>query len=124
MPDEYKDTYSHIYCNDCEKKSHAKYHFIYHKCGHCNGYNSKVLGTLAGLPAGAVIAPEIVIPNSSHLESLTRLASSNSIISSHSSSVSGSGSMESSESYPSTGYWCHQCHVCCCLTTYIILGPY
>ena len=111
MPEEYSDTYSYIYCNDCEKKSHAKYHFVYHKCGHCKGYNSNVLGTVVGLPDGAIIAPEIVIPvNTSTPESLTRLASSHSIISSQSSS--GSGSVESSEEYSATGYWCHQCQVC------------
>ncbi|KAI8909797.1 zinc-ribbon-domain-containing protein [Gorgonomyces haynaldii] len=48
MPPEYKNTLSHVYCNDCEKKSHAKYHFLYHKCSHCLGYNTKVLGTLEG----------------------------------------------------------------------------
>ncbi|KAI8898806.1 zinc-ribbon-domain-containing protein [Globomyces pollinis-pini] len=47
MPDEYKNTLSHIYCNDCEKKSYTPYHFLYHKCQHCNGYNSKLLSTMS-----------------------------------------------------------------------------
>ena len=118
MPEEYSETYSYVYCNDCEKKSHARYHFIYHKCGHCKGYNSKVLGTVVGLPSDAVIAPEVVIPPStadgptpaSHPDQLTRLASSNSIISSNSGSGSGAGSMDSDD-YPASGYWCHQCQV-------------
>lgn len=109
MPDEYKDTYSHIYCNDCEKKSHARYHFIYHKCGHCTGYNTKVLGTQVGLAPGAVIAPDVVIPANITTvpppETLSRLASSNSIIS----SISGSGGSNESEDFPTSGYWCHQC---------------
>ena len=48
MPPEYRNTQSNIYCNDCEKKSVAKYHFLYHKCTFCKGYNSKVLSTFEG----------------------------------------------------------------------------
>ncbi|RKP02223.1 hypothetical protein CXG81DRAFT_4424, partial [Caulochytrium protostelioides] len=32
MPPEYERTQSYVYCNDCEKKSFAKFHFLYHKC--------------------------------------------------------------------------------------------
>jgi hypothetical protein len=45
MPAEYQNTFSNIYCNDCEKKSVCKYHFLYHKCSSCQGYNSKLLST-------------------------------------------------------------------------------
>jgi hypothetical protein len=45
MPSEYEKYISHIFCNDCEKKSPAKYHFFYHKCSHCNSYNTTVLRT-------------------------------------------------------------------------------
>jgi hypothetical protein len=45
MPQEYENFVSQILCNDCEKKSTAKYHFLYHKCAHCNGYNTTVLKT-------------------------------------------------------------------------------
>lgn len=45
MPQEYENFVSQILCNDCEKKSTAKYHFLYHKCSHCNGYNTTVLKT-------------------------------------------------------------------------------
>jgi hypothetical protein len=45
MPPEYAAMHSSIYCNDCEKRSVAKYHFLYHKCQHCRGYNTKVLKT-------------------------------------------------------------------------------
>lgn len=50
MPPEYQHTHSNIYCNDCEKKSVAKYHFLYHRCSHCHGYNSKVLSTFEKRP--------------------------------------------------------------------------
>lgn len=45
MPPEYENWHSYILCNDCEKKSYAKYHFLYHKCAHCSSYNTKVLKT-------------------------------------------------------------------------------
>ncbi|RKP21640.1 zf-CHY-domain-containing protein [Rozella allomycis CSF55] len=45
MPEQYKDVQAEISCNDCEKKSCTKYHFIYHKCQECGSYNTKVLGT-------------------------------------------------------------------------------
>ncbi|ORY46446.1 zf-CHY-domain-containing protein [Rhizoclosmatium globosum] len=46
MPPEYNKTQTFIYCNDCEKKCYAKFHFLYHKCIHCKGYNTKVLQTM------------------------------------------------------------------------------
>ena len=110
MPAEYKDTFSHIYCNDCEKRSHAKFHFIYHKCGHCKGYNTKQLNTVAQLPADAIIAPEVSIilrPDEIALaqtpDALNRLASSSSLLSSTTTSSYGSAGY--------TGFWCHSCQV-------------
>ncbi|CAG8494056.1 7423_t:CDS:2, partial [Ambispora gerdemannii] len=50
MPPEYEHFISIILCNDCEKRSNAKYHFVYHKCGHCGGYNTKVLETMEQPP--------------------------------------------------------------------------
>ncbi|KAI9320046.1 zinc-ribbon-domain-containing protein, partial [Dichotomocladium elegans] len=32
MPKEYESCVSYIFCNDCEQKSRAKFHFFYHKC--------------------------------------------------------------------------------------------
>ncbi|KAI9353741.1 zinc-ribbon-domain-containing protein [Obelidium mucronatum] len=46
MPVEYTNSYSYVYCNDCEKKCHAKFHFLYHKCIFCRGYNTKILQTM------------------------------------------------------------------------------
>ncbi|KAI9025760.1 zinc-ribbon-domain-containing protein, partial [Phycomyces nitens] len=45
MPVEYEHYLSYIFCNDCEEKSIAKYHFFYHKCKHCKSYNTTVLKT-------------------------------------------------------------------------------
>ncbi|KAH6583086.1 hypothetical protein BASA61_008178 [Batrachochytrium salamandrivorans] len=45
MPPEFTNIQSHIYCNDCEKKCNTKFHFLYHKCDSCSGYNTKVLHT-------------------------------------------------------------------------------
>jgi len=45
MPPEYDNFFAHILCNDCEKRSTVKYHFLYHKCPHCQSYNTKVLET-------------------------------------------------------------------------------
>lgn len=45
MPAEYEKYISHIFCNDCEKKTPAKYHFFYHKCGSCGSFNTTVLKT-------------------------------------------------------------------------------
>jgi hypothetical protein len=46
MPAEYQNSQSLIYCNDCETKTIAKFHFLYHKCQDCKGYNTKVLKTM------------------------------------------------------------------------------
>ncbi|KAJ3050712.1 hypothetical protein HK097_008302 [Rhizophlyctis rosea] len=62
MPKEYANLVNQIYCNDCEKKSYAKFHFMYHKCADCFRYNTKVLKTLGShqLPEGAKMAPVVV----------------------------------------------------------------
>jgi hypothetical protein len=40
IPEEHIGKISHISCNDCEKKSDVQYHYTYHKCLHCNSYNT------------------------------------------------------------------------------------
>ncbi len=42
MPEEYNNWTSDIYCYDCQKKSNTKYHFAYHKCKSCQGYNTVI----------------------------------------------------------------------------------
>lgn len=39
----YKNRYAKILCHDCELKSVAKFHFKFHKCFQCKGYNTRVL---------------------------------------------------------------------------------
>lgn len=46
MPEEYANKQSLVLCNDCEKKSMAPFHFIYHRCAHCRSFNTKALGTV------------------------------------------------------------------------------
>lgn len=43
MPREYANRMSHILCHDCGEKSTVPFHFVYHKCTHCAGYNTRVL---------------------------------------------------------------------------------
>ena len=32
-----------VLCNDCGVKSSAPFHFVYHKCGGCGSYNTRLL---------------------------------------------------------------------------------
>eukprot|EP00250_Pteridium_aquilinum_P019141 c24314_g1_i1 orf=828-4589(+) len=43
LPDEYKDRKQDILCNDCEQRGIAPFHWLYHKCGKCGSYNTRVL---------------------------------------------------------------------------------
>ncbi|KAF9190554.1 hypothetical protein BGZ51_008492 [Haplosporangium sp. Z 767] len=54
MPPEYANLFSIVLCNDCEVKSEAPYHFLYHKCDKCKGYNTKVLETFKRVSEGQV----------------------------------------------------------------------
>ena len=45
MPEEFNNMYSNILCNDCLEKSVSKFHFMYHKCQHCNSWNTNVIDT-------------------------------------------------------------------------------
>ncbi|KAF9126843.1 hypothetical protein BGX30_015069 [Mortierella sp. GBA39] len=45
MPPDYANIFSIVLCNDCEIKSEVPYHFLYHRCDKCRGYNTKVLET-------------------------------------------------------------------------------
>lgn len=45
MPEEYEKVRAQILCNDCEQKSIAKFHFVYHRCAICSSYNTKLLRT-------------------------------------------------------------------------------
>ncbi|KAF9147714.1 hypothetical protein BG015_010605, partial [Linnemannia schmuckeri] len=54
MPPEYANIFSIVLCNDCEIKSEVPYHFLYHKCHKCSGYNTKVLETFKRVSEGQV----------------------------------------------------------------------
>lgn len=44
IPPEYANRISNVLCHDCEQKTHARFHFVYHKCANCSSYNTRVLG--------------------------------------------------------------------------------
>ncbi|XP_047306955.1 zinc finger protein BRUTUS-like [Impatiens glandulifera] len=43
LPEEYKDRCQDILCNDCDKKGTTRFHWLYHKCGSCGSYNTRVI---------------------------------------------------------------------------------
>nr|GEV65522.1 hemerythrin/HHE cation-binding motif-containing protein [Tanacetum cinerariifolium] len=43
LPEEYRDRCQDILCNDCDKKGNAPFHWLYHKCGSCGSYNTRVI---------------------------------------------------------------------------------
>ncbi|XP_010274617.1 PREDICTED: uncharacterized protein LOC104609887 [Nelumbo nucifera] len=43
LPEEYRDRCQDILCNDCHKKGTARFHWLYHKCGSCGSYNTRVI---------------------------------------------------------------------------------
>ncbi|GAY47569.1 hypothetical protein CUMW_105410 [Citrus unshiu] len=43
LPEEYRDRCQEILCNDCDKKGSAPFHWLYHKCGFCGSYNTRVI---------------------------------------------------------------------------------
>ncbi|KAK8933786.1 hypothetical protein KSP39_PZI016072 [Platanthera zijinensis] len=45
LPEEYKDKCQDILCNDCERKGTSQFHWLYHKCGFCGSYNTRVIRT-------------------------------------------------------------------------------
>ncbi|XVE64037.1 hypothetical protein DITRI_Ditri07aG0069300 [Diplodiscus trichospermus] len=43
LPEEYRDRCQDILCNDCDRKGTASFHWLYHKCGYCGSYNTRVI---------------------------------------------------------------------------------
>ncbi|PPD97482.1 hypothetical protein GOBAR_DD05500 [Gossypium barbadense] len=43
LPEEYRNRCQDILCNDCDKKGTAAFHWLYHKCGYCGSYNTRVI---------------------------------------------------------------------------------
>lgn len=48
MPESYANTWSNIYCQDCEKVGKVKYHFVGCKCSACGSYNTREIGRIQG----------------------------------------------------------------------------
>jgi hypothetical protein len=46
LPDEVQNWKSDIFCNDCEKRSITKFHFMYHKCQHCESFATIIKNTI------------------------------------------------------------------------------
>ncbi|PIN00651.1 Zn-finger protein [Handroanthus impetiginosus] len=43
LPEEYRSLCQDILCNDCDRKGTAPFHWLYHKCGLCGSYNTRVI---------------------------------------------------------------------------------
>ncbi|KAK4741522.1 hypothetical protein SAY87_025110 [Trapa incisa] len=43
LPEEYRNRCQDILCNDCDKKGSSPFHWLYHKCGYCGSYNTRVI---------------------------------------------------------------------------------
>ncbi|TKY44726.1 RING finger protein [Spatholobus suberectus] len=43
LPEEYRDRYQDILCHDCDRKGTSRFHWLYHKCGFCGSYNTRVI---------------------------------------------------------------------------------
>ncbi|KAK9063723.1 hypothetical protein SSX86_017595 [Deinandra increscens subsp. villosa] len=43
LPEDYRNRRHDILCNDCDKKGSAPFHWLYHKCGSCGSYNTRVI---------------------------------------------------------------------------------
>ncbi|GMY15313.1 zinc finger protein BRUTUS isoform X1 [Fagus crenata] len=43
LPEEYRDRCQDILCNDCDRKGTSRFHWLYHKCGFCGSYNTRVI---------------------------------------------------------------------------------
>jgi len=50
MPEEYKDKYMTILCNDCQEKSNVKFHIVGGKCNYCRSYNTSRLADDPNVP--------------------------------------------------------------------------
>ncbi|WJX54320.1 hypothetical protein P8452_40218 [Trifolium repens] len=43
LPEEYRDRHQDILCNDCDRKGTSRFHWLYHKCGSCGSYNTRLI---------------------------------------------------------------------------------
>lgn len=47
LPPEFSEMKNEVYCNDCEKRSIVPFHFVYHKCKYCHGFNTRIIRTIS-----------------------------------------------------------------------------
>ncbi|CAM0954078.1 unnamed protein product [Alopecurus aequalis] len=45
LPEEYRNRCQDMLCNDCGRKGRSRFHWLYHKCGACGSYNTRVIKT-------------------------------------------------------------------------------
>lgn len=43
MPPEVQNMKQRIFCNDCCEETDVMYHYVYHPCGKCRSYNTRVI---------------------------------------------------------------------------------
>ncbi|KAL6182863.1 hypothetical protein ACLB2K_044275 [Fragaria x ananassa] len=43
LPEEYRNRCQDILCNDCDGKGTSRFHWLYHKCGNCGSYNTRMI---------------------------------------------------------------------------------
>jgi tRNA(Ile2) C34 agmatinyltransferase TiaS len=63
LPSDFDNAKAQILCNDCEKKTEAKWHIHGIKCSECGSYNTKILAT-SGFPTGNTNYPTPPTENS------------------------------------------------------------
>ncbi|KAF8924285.1 hypothetical protein EDD21DRAFT_385938 [Dissophora ornata] len=97
MPPEYVNIFSIVLCNDCEVKSEAPYHFLYHKCDKCKGYNTKVLETFKRVTDGQVqVVENATAAGAAAAVPENNISGSSSGLAGSSSAAGGSGGASSS----------------------------
>ncbi|PON38379.1 43kDa postsynaptic protein [Parasponia andersonii] len=50
LPEEYRNRCQDILCNDCDRRGSARFHWLYHKCGSCGSYNTRVIKSNTTIP--------------------------------------------------------------------------
>lgn len=63
LPGHYRNMRQRVHCNDCGKETdNTPFHFVYHKCGACRSYNTRVLATTTVVEGGGVVTVDGVPP--------------------------------------------------------------
>ena len=62
IPPEYANKVSRVLCHDCGDKTEVPFHFVYHKCATCGGYNTRVLEQFDRSPPFTSPTPTTAVP--------------------------------------------------------------